>query len=77
MDTNFNSTNAMFRTSLGVRVKDGVILAVEKLIASKMLEPSSNRHLFTVDNNAGLVRSPFHRVGVFSVVLFIPTLFVR
>jgi len=42
-------------TAVGVRCKDGVVMGVEKLTVSKMLEPGSNRRVFTVDNHAGLV----------------------
>ncbi|CAG8727729.1 23588_t:CDS:2, partial [Racocetra persica] len=30
-------------TAIGLRVKDGVVLAVEKLVQSKLLVPRSNR----------------------------------
>jgi len=42
-------------TAVGVRVKDGVVLGVEKLILSTMLEPHSNRSHFTVTNHVGMV----------------------
>jgi len=41
-------------TAIGLRVKDGVVLAVEKLIFSKMLVPGSSNRIFTVDRHAGL-----------------------
>lgn len=44
------------RTAIGLRVKDGVILAVEKLVHSKLLMPESNRRIQTVDKHIGLVR---------------------
>ena len=34
-------------TAVGVRCKDGVLLAVEKLLVSKMLVPGSNRSVFS------------------------------
>jgi len=37
-----------------LRVKDGVVLAVEKLVLSKMLEPGTNRRIHTVDKHVGL-----------------------
>ena len=46
-------------TSLGVRCRDGVILATEKMMLSKMLVASSNRRLFTVDTGAGMACSGF------------------
>ena len=44
-------------TAIGLRVKDGVVLAVEKLVLSKMLEPGTNRRVHTVDKHVGLVLS--------------------
>eukprot|EP00735_Rhodelphis_limneticus_P002603 TRINITY_DN1352_c0_g1::TRINITY_DN1352_c0_g1_i1::g.20020::m.20020 TRINITY_DN1352_c0_g1::TRINITY_DN1352_c0_g1_i1::g.20020 ORF type:complete len:268 (+),score=29.18,sp/O23715/PSA3_ARATH/57.77/2e-105,Proteasome/PF00227.21/1.1e-47,Proteasome_A_N/PF10584.4/1.3e-13,Proteasome_A_N/PF10584.4/5.5e+03 TRINITY_DN1352_c0_g1_i1:49-804(+) len=41
-------------TVLGVRCKDGVVLAVEKLIPSKMLVRKSNPRIFSVDHHAGV-----------------------
>lgn len=39
---------------LGIRCVDGVILAVEKLILSKMMVPSSNRRIFNADLHSGI-----------------------
>ena len=44
------------RTAIGLRVKDGVVLAVEKLVHSKLLMPDSNRRIQTIDKHIGLVR---------------------
>lgn len=44
------------RTAIGLRVKDGVVLAVEKVIHSKLLVPTANRRIQTVDKHIGLVR---------------------
>jgi len=41
-------------TAVGVRVKDGIVLGVEKLVISKMLEPGSNKRIFSVDSHSGL-----------------------
>jgi len=41
-------------TAIGIRCKDGVVLGVEKLIISKMLEPGSNKRIFSVDRHCGL-----------------------
>ena len=43
------------RTAIGLRVKDGVVLAVEKLVHSKLLMPDSNRRIQTIDKHIGLV----------------------
>jgi 20S proteasome subunit alpha 7 len=49
---------AFNRTAIGLRVKDGVVLAVEKLIHSKLLVPEANRRIQTVDRHIGLVSYP-------------------
>lgn len=41
-------------TCIGLRCKDGVVLAVEKLVISKMLVAGSNRRIFNVDKHAGI-----------------------
>jgi len=45
-----------YRTAIGLKVKDGIVLAVEKLIHSKLLVPEANRRIQTVDRHIGLVR---------------------
>ncbi|KAM7217243.1 Nucleophile aminohydrolase [Rhypophila decipiens] len=44
-------------TSIGIRCKDGVVLAVEKVIASKLLKPNANKRIATVDRHLGIVYS--------------------
>ncbi|KAL6869699.1 putative proteasome subunit alpha type-7 [Amphichorda felina] len=44
-------------TSIGIRAKDGVVLAVEKVIASKLLKPGANKRIATVDTHAGIAYS--------------------
>eukprot|EP01117_Protostelium_nocturnum_P007654 TRINITY_DN2745_c0_g1_i1.p1 TRINITY_DN2745_c0_g1~~TRINITY_DN2745_c0_g1_i1.p1 ORF type:complete len:251 (-),score=69.24 TRINITY_DN2745_c0_g1_i1:23-775(-) len=41
-------------TAVGVRVKDGIVFGVEKLILSKLLEKGANRRIHTVDRTIGL-----------------------
>ncbi|CDZ96651.1 20s proteasome subunit [Phaffia rhodozyma] len=41
-------------TAIGIRTKDGVILAVEKLVHSKLLVPGTNRRIQTIDPHIGL-----------------------
>jgi 20S proteasome subunit alpha 7 len=41
-------------TAIGLRVKDGIVLAVEKLVQSKLLVPGSNRRIQTVDTHVGI-----------------------
>eukprot|EP01029_Cantina_marsupialis_P024868 TRINITY_DN648_c0_g1_i2.p1 TRINITY_DN648_c0_g1~~TRINITY_DN648_c0_g1_i2.p1 ORF type:complete len:236 (-),score=30.16 TRINITY_DN648_c0_g1_i2:431-1138(-) len=42
-------------TIVGVKCKNGVVLAVEKLLNSKMLVPGSNKHVFSVDEQCGMI----------------------
>ncbi|KAL2002100.1 hypothetical protein VTN02DRAFT_661 [Thermoascus thermophilus] len=42
-------------TAIGIRCKDGVVLAVEKIITSKLLKPGANKRIATVDHNIGIV----------------------
>ncbi|MCJ1332701.1 hypothetical protein MMC10_009395 [Thelotrema lepadinum] len=44
-------------TVIGIRCKNGVVLAVEKLITSKLLKAGSNRRIATVDRNVGVACS--------------------
>jgi len=44
-------------TAIGLRVKDGVVLAVEKLVHSKLLVPAANRRIQTIDRHIGLASS--------------------
>ncbi|KZT12831.1 proteasome subunit alpha type-3 [Laetiporus sulphureus 93-53] len=44
-------------TAIGLRVKDGVVLAVEKLVHSKLLVPETNRRIQTIDRHIGLASS--------------------
>lgn len=41
-------------TAVGICCKDGVVLGVEKLVVSKMLEKGSNKRLFAVDKHVGM-----------------------
>jgi 20S proteasome subunit alpha 7 len=52
------------RTTIGLRVKDGIVLAVEKLVHSKLLVPgASNRRIQTIDKHIGLVRVSFEQAA--------------
>ncbi|SCV75000.1 BQ2448_8029 [Microbotryum intermedium] len=42
-------------TAIGLRCKDGIVLAVEKLVSSKLLVPGANKRIATVDLHAGVV----------------------
>jgi 20S proteasome subunit alpha 7 len=43
-------------TSIGIRCKDGVVLAVEKIVTSKLLKSGANKRIATVDRHLGIVR---------------------
>ena len=45
-----------FSTAVGLRCKDGVVFAVEKIITSKLHEPASSKRIFTIDRHVGIVR---------------------
>ncbi|KAL1303677.1 hypothetical protein AAFC00_007031 [Neodothiora populina] len=44
-------------TAVGIRCKDGVVLALEKLVTSKLLKKDANKRIATVDRNIGIVSS--------------------
>jgi len=44
-------------TAIGIRCKDGVVIALEKLVQSKLLKPGSNKRIATVDRHVGVVTS--------------------
>jgi hypothetical protein len=50
------SVDRISRTAIGLRVKDGIVLAVEKIIHSKLLMPESNKRILTIDRHIGFVR---------------------
>ena len=50
-------------TSIGIRCKDGVVLAVEKVVTSKLLKPGANKRIATIDSNIGAV-CPLSPLGI-------------
>ncbi|KAI0092599.1 20S proteasome subunit [Irpex rosettiformis] len=46
-------------TAIGLRVKDGIVLAVEKIVHSKLLVPDANRRIQSVDRHIGLATAGF------------------
>ncbi|KAF3803740.1 putative proteasome subunit alpha type-7 [Colletotrichum gloeosporioides] len=44
-------------TSIGIRCKEGVVLAVEKIITSKLWKPNANKRIATIDRHLGVVYS--------------------
>ncbi|CAH1792259.1 unnamed protein product [Owenia fusiformis] len=41
-------------TAVGIRGKDGIVFAVEKLVTSKLYEPGSNKRIFHIDRHVGM-----------------------
>jgi len=41
-------------TAIGLRVKDGIVLAVEKMVHSKLLVPGANRRIQVIDRHVGM-----------------------
>ncbi|KAB0799423.1 hypothetical protein PPYR_07303 [Photinus pyralis] len=41
-------------TVIALKGKEGVVLAVEKLVTSKLYEPGANRRIFTIDRHVGM-----------------------
>jgi 20S proteasome subunit alpha 7 len=46
--------NQINRTAIALRGKDGIVLAVEKLVTSKLYEVGANKRIFTVDRHIGV-----------------------
>ncbi|CAG9100643.1 Proteasome subunit alpha type-3 [Plutella xylostella] len=44
-------------TVIGLRGKDGVVFAVEKLVTSKLYEPGANKRIFHIDEHVGMAVS--------------------
>ncbi|KAG5924316.1 hypothetical protein E4U61_000872 [Claviceps capensis] len=44
-------------TSIGIRCKDGVVLAVEKAVPSKLVKAGADKRIGTIDSHIGLVYS--------------------
>ena len=45
-------------TSIGIRCKDGIVLALEKVVGSKLQKPGANKRIGTIDSHIGAVRLP-------------------
>lgn len=54
-------------TVIGLRGKDGVVLAAEKIIMSKLHEPSSNRRIFNIDQHIGMVSIKYLFMSLFLI----------
>ena len=44
----------LFRTIIGIKCVDGVVMGVEKFITSRMLRKDANRLISTVSSHAGM-----------------------
>lgn len=44
-------------TSIGIKCKDGVVLATEKIVPSKLLVPGKNKRIQSIDRHVGVVYS--------------------
>lgn len=42
-------------TAIALRGKDGVVFAVEKIVASKLFEDNANKRIFNADRHVGVV----------------------
>ncbi|KAI9652142.1 MAG: hypothetical protein M1831_007174 [Alyxoria varia] len=42
-------------TAVGIRCKEGIVLALEKVVTSKLLKAGANKRIATVDRNMGMV----------------------
>lgn len=42
-------------TVIGIKCKDGIVLAVEKLVNTKLLVKGTNRRILNIDRHAGFV----------------------
>ncbi|KAH8556103.1 nucleophile aminohydrolase [Umbelopsis sp. PMI_123] len=54
-------------TAIGLRVKGGVVLAVEKLVQSKLLVPGSNKRIQSADIHVGIVSAGLQADGRYIV----------
>lgn len=50
-------------------MKDGIVLAVEKLVQSKLLVPGANKRIATVDLHAGVVSLSFEALSTSASVM--------
>lgn len=50
-------------TSIGIKYKDGVVLAVEKLVTSKLLVKGANKRIQTIDRHVGVAYSGLNPDG--------------
>ncbi|KAK9385579.1 nucleophile aminohydrolase [Lipomyces mesembrius] len=44
-------------TAIGIKCKDGIVLAVEKIVSSKLLVPGANKKIQTIDKHIGVAYS--------------------
>lgn len=56
-------------TAIGIKCKDGVVLAVEKIVLTKLLKSGANKRIGTVDRHGGIVSNPFLQPSNFFVLI--------
>lgn len=47
----------IYRTVIGLRGKDGIVFAVEKIVTSKLYEAGTNKRIFNIDQHVGMAVS--------------------
>ena len=52
---NLKVSSYVYSTAIGIRGKDGVVFAVEKLVQSKLYETGANKRIFHIDRHIGMV----------------------
>lgn len=50
-------------TVIGLKGTDGIILAAEKLVLSKLHEPTTNQRIFNIDKHIGMVSFTLQRIS--------------
>ena len=53
---------SVLSTAVGMVCKDGVVIAIEKIVTSKLYEPGVNKRLFIVDHHVGMVSLSFETI---------------
>jgi 20S proteasome alpha/beta subunit len=61
----------LYRTVIGLRGKDGVVFAVEKLVTSKLYESGANKRIFSIDKNTGMVSILDSMIKMCAILCFI------
>lgn len=57
-------------TVIGLKGTDGIILAAEKLVLSKLHEPTTNQRIFNIDKHIGMVGFTLQGISRVYLVFF-------